>query len=262
MILDRFDATGQVAVVTGAGRGIGERCATALAEVGADVVCAARTAEQIEDTADQVRARGRRALAVRCDVTQRSDLEQLVESTLDEFGRIDILVNNAGGWPPQELLQTSEAAFEDAFHFNVTSAFVLTRLAAPRLAEGDGGAIVNISSRAGSIVQPGFAAYGTSKAALSFLTRTSAPELAPKVRINAIEAGAVETSALEFIKTDPEIERQLVENTPMRRLGHVDDVATMAVYLTTPASSYVTGKIFAVDGGIEHPQFEFPTTPL
>lgn len=262
MILDRFDATGKVAVVTGAGRGIGERCATALAEVGADVVCAARTPEQIEDTAGQVRALGRRALPIRCDVLQRGDLERLVEATIGELGRIDVLVNNAGGWPPRELLRTSEAAFEEAFRFNVTSAFLLTRLAAPHLAEDDGGAVVNISSRAGSMVQPGFAAYGTAKAALSFLTRNVAPELAPKVRVNAVEVGSVATSALEYVKSDPSIERQLVEHTPLRRLGHVDDVATMVVYLATPASSWVTGKVFAVDGGVEHPQFEFPTPEL
>ena len=176
MILDRFDASGMVAVVTGAGRGIGARCATALAELGADVACAARTQAQIDDTAEQIRTLGRRAIAVSCDVTQRADLEELVEATMHELGRIDILVNNAGGWPPRELFRTSESSFEDAFRFNVTSAFLLTRFAAPRMVESDGGgAIVNISSRAGSMVQQGFTAYGTAKAALSFLSRNLAP---------------------------------------------------------------------------------------
>ncbi len=172
MILDRFKVTDKVAIVTGAGRGVGAGIAIALAEVGADVVCAARSVDQLEETAEQIRASGRRALVVPTDVTDRPQLEALVEATMAEFGRLDILVNNAGGWPPQPLLRTSERAFEAAFRFNVTSAFLLTRFAVPKMVEsGDGGTIINISSRAGSMVQPGFTAYGTSKAALSFMTR-------------------------------------------------------------------------------------------
>src|SRR5205085_2400154 len=125
------------------------------------------------------------------DVTQRDQLEHLVEATVGEFGRIDILVNNAGGWLPREALRTSERSFEEAFHFNVTTSFLLTRFCVPKMAEGGAGAVVNISSRAGSMVQQGFAAYGTAKAALSFLTRNLASEFAPKVRVNAIEVGSV-----------------------------------------------------------------------
>lgn len=262
-ILDRFQLTDRVAVVTGAGRGIGAGTARALAEAGAHVVCAARTQEQIDETAAQVRERGRRALAVACDVTVRDDLEVLVARTVEELGRLDVLVNNAGGWLPVPLLQTSEKNFEAALRFNVTSAFLLTRFAVPKMLEtAGGGAVVNISSRAGSMVQPAFTAYGTAKAALSYMTRLMAPELAPKVRVNAIEVGGVETSALEMVLTDDAVRRELEENTPMRRIGSVDDVAAAVVYLASPAAAWVTGKVLEVDGGVEHPAFTVPTPTL
>jgi 7-alpha-hydroxysteroid dehydrogenase len=262
MILDRFRVDGKVALVTGSGKGIGAGSALALADAGADVVCAARTKDDIERTAEQVRERGRRALAVPTDVTQRDQLEALVEAASAEFGRVDILVNNAGGWLPREAMRTSERSFEEAFHFNVTSAFLLTRFCAPHLAASGEGAIVNISSRAGSMVQPGFAAYGTAKAALSFLTRNLASEFAPKVRVNAIEVGSVATSALDYVADNDEIRNEMVSKTPMARLGEVEDIAACVLYLASPAASWVTGKIFEVDGGIEHPQLSMPTTPL
>jgi len=132
----------------------------------------------------------------------------------------------------------------------------------PKMAEGGEGAIVNISSRAGSMVQPGFAAYGTAKAALSFLTRNLASEFAPKVRVNAIEVGSVATSALDYVASDENIRNEMIANTPMRRLGEVEDVAACVLYLASAAGSWVTGKVFQVDGGIEHPQLTIPTTPL
>ncbi|MGZ4706342.1 MAG: glucose 1-dehydrogenase [Acidimicrobiales bacterium] len=263
MILDLFKVTDKVAIVTGGGRGVGAGIATALAEVGADVVVAARSADQIEATADAVRATGRRALAVPTDVTDRAQLEHLVEAAVAEFGRLDIVVNNAGCWPPQPLLRTSERAFEAAFRFNVTSAFLMTRFAVPQMVEtAGGGVIINISSRAASMVQPGFTSYGTSKAALSFMTRQMAPELAPRVRVNAIELGGIETDALASVLTDESVRRQLEENTPMRRVGQVEDIAAFAVYLASPASSWVTGKVFEIDGGVEHPAFTVPYDTL
>jgi 7-alpha-hydroxysteroid dehydrogenase len=263
MILDLFKLTDRVAVVTGAGRGIGRGIALAFAEAGADVVCAARTREQIEETAGLVRERGRRALAVECDVNRSEQLESLVAAALAEFGRLDALVNNAGGWPPKPVLEISEQDFEAAFHFNVTQAFLLTKLCVPKMLEtAGGGSVVNISSRAGGMVQPAFVAYGTAKAALCFMTRQLAPELAPKVRVNAIEVGGVETDALRFVLTNDSIRRQLEENTPMKRIGRVEDIAACALYLASPASSWVTGKIFEVDGGAEAPAFVIPTQPL
>ena len=165
MLLDRFSLTDKVAIVTGAGRGIGAACALGFAEAGADVVIASRTKEQLEDVAYQVSDRGRRALGVPCDVNDPAILE-LRRPGDDEFGRIDIVVNNAGGAMPGAFLDTSEKAFEGAFHFNVTTAFTLSKLAVPHMLAGDGGSIVNISSAMGRLTDRGFVAYGTAKAAL------------------------------------------------------------------------------------------------
>ena len=250
MILDRFRLQDRVALVTGASKGIGRGIALAFAEAGADVVLASRTAADLERVADEVRALGRRALAVPCDVNERAQLEQLAERAWQTFGRIDVLVNNAGGAPPRPALRTSETAFEAAFHFNVTSAFVLARLVIPRMLERDGGAILNISSGLSWLVDKGFVAYGTAKAALSHMTRLLAYEMAPRVRVNAIAVGAVETDALRpFLQALPEARAKLEAATPMGRVGQPEDVAAAALYLCSPAASWVTGKVFEVDGG-------------
>jgi len=248
MILDRFKLTDQVAIVTGAGRGIGRGTALAFAEAGAHVVCAARSRDQIEDSAEQVRARGTRGLAVQCDVLERAQLENLVQATLDEFGRVDVLVNNAGGLPPKPALRTSEKEFDAAFHFNVTTAMHLSKQAIPHMLKRDGGAVVNISSGLGHLVESGFTAYGTAKAGLAHLTRLMACEFAPQVRVNAIAVGATLTDALgTFVKG--ELKEQMEALTPMARLGEVEDIAAAVLYLSSPAAAWVTGKVFEVDGG-------------
>ncbi|MCG8592046.1 MAG: glucose 1-dehydrogenase [Proteobacteria bacterium] len=248
MILDRFRLDGKVAVVTGAGRGIGRGCALAFAEAGADVVVAARTQAHLDELAEAIRGLGRRALTVPCDVTQPSQLDNLASQTLKEFGRVDVLLNNAGGSPPTPMLQLTDEAFEEAFHFNVTSAMSLSRHLIPHMVKSGVGSIINISSGLSHLVEPGFAAYGTAKAALSHLTRLMACEFAPHVRVNAIAVGATLTDALSpFVKGD--LREQMEELTPLGRLGEVEDISACALYLAAPAASWVTGKIFEVDGG-------------
>jgi len=257
MILDRFRVTDQVAIVTGAGRGIGAGSALALAEAGAHVVCAARTVEQINEVAEKIRALGRKALAIPCDVNDRAQLENIVTRTIGEFGQIDIVVNNAGGTPPQEALFTSEQMLEEAFHFNVTTAFLLSRLAARHMIERGAGAVVNISSSVSRFPLPGFVAYCTAKAALSHMTRVLAHEWAPKIRLNALAVGSVETSALALF-IDDDLRTKMSALTPMRRLGTVEDVAAAVLYLASPAASWVTGKGFEIDGGSEQSNWPFP----
>jgi 7-alpha-hydroxysteroid dehydrogenase len=253
VLLDNFRLTDQVAIITGAGRGIGAGCAVTFAEAGADVVIAARTQSQLEEVAEQVRSFGRRAVVLPLDVSKRESMEQLVAAAMAEFGRIDIVINNAGGTYPGPFLSVSERDFNNAFAFNVTTAFNLSQLAVPHMLAGGGGSIVNISSVMGKLRDRGYIAYGTAKAALSHMTRLMAADLSPRVRVNAIHVGSTVTSALEGVLTNPELERIMVENTPLKRLGSVTDIALGALYLCSPAGSYITGKHIDIDGGIEAP---------
>jgi 7-alpha-hydroxysteroid dehydrogenase len=249
MILDRFRMDGRVAIVTGASAGIGRGSAVALAEAGASVVLAARTKEKLDAAVAEIRKAGGKAIAVVTDVNAVEQLQRLVDATLEEFGRIDVVVNNAGGTMPGPALHLDVKDFEGAFHFNVGTAFHLTKLCAPHLAN-DGGAVVNISSAMSYMVDPGFVAYGTAKAALSHLTRLLACEWAPRIRVNALAVGATETEALGmFLNAAPEIRQQMIDMTPMGRLGTTDDIALGVLYLASPAASWITGKVFEIDGG-------------
>lgn len=261
-MLDRFRLDGQVAIITGSGRGIGAACALAFADAGADVVLSARTQKELDATAAEVRARGRRALVLPCDVMDAAQREALVARTIAGFGRLDILVNNAGGWGPKPALETTDEDFEACFRFNVTTAFSMSRLSVPHMVATAGkGAIINISSMAGSHPQPGFVAYGVGKAAMSWMTQELAQDFAPKVRVNAIGVGATRTTALtNFLSED--MERTMAAHNPMARLGDPEDVAACALYLASPAAAYVTGEVIGVSGGIVASQVTMPRASL
>jgi len=255
MLLDHFSLQDRAVVITGASRGIGQAIAVAFAEVGADVVLAARTQAALDETAERVRAHGRRAVVVPTDVTDRAQLERLAARAKEELGRIDVLVNNAGGGPFKDALRTSEQLFEGTLRFSLTSAFLLTRLVAPDMIARGKGTILNVTSAVGRVSSRGFVAYGTAKAALTHMTRLLGNELAPKIRVNALALGAIDTPALATVVADAKMTAGMIQRTPMRRIGRVEDAALAALYLCSDASSYVTGKVLEVDGGIETSNF-------
>jgi len=263
VILDRFRLDDQVAVVTGAGRGLGAAMALAFAEAGADVLIAARTQSQLDEVAEQIRSTGRRAHVVVADLAHPDDTAKLAAAAVEAFGKLDIVVNNVGGTMPNTLLTTSTKDLRDAFTFNVTTAHALTTAAVPLMLEhSGGGSIINITSTMGRVPGRGFAAYGTAKAALAHYTRLSALDLAPRIRVNAIAPGSILTSALEILATNDEIRIPMEKATPMRRLGDPLDIAAAAVYLASPAGSFLTGKTLEVDGGITYPNLDLPIPDL
>ena len=250
MITAPFSLQGKVAIVTGGGKGIGKAIGLAFAEAGATVVFAARTEADLDAAVAAAQQYDVQALAVPCDVLVDAQLQQLVDITVQRFGRIDILVNNAGGTMPKPMEKISAESFRRALDFNVTSAFLLSQYALPYLRESRGN-IINIASAAGRLVQPLFTSYGTAKAALIHLTKMMAAELAPDVRVNVISPGSIMTEALaSFIDADNR--EKMRRLTPMQQLGQPEDIAAAALYLASPAARWVTGKDLQVDGGTEN----------
>ena len=264
MILDRFKVDGRVAVITGAGRGIGAGSAVALAEAGADVVISARHRDQLEDVAAAVRRIGRRAHVVPADLMDLDAAAALAQAAFDEFGRLDIVVNNVGGTIPNAFLDTDPAYLEEAFHFNVSTAHALSRAAVPLMLKGEtgSGAIVNISSVMGRVSARGYLAYGVAKSALAHYTRLAAQDLSPTIRVNAIAVGSVMTSALDYVATDEAMMAEMTSKTPLARIGEVEDIAAAVLYLTSPAGSFLTGKVVEVDGGLQFPNLDLKLPDL
>ncbi|MHB1445072.1 MAG: glucose 1-dehydrogenase [Acidimicrobiales bacterium] len=250
MILDRFRLEGQVAVVTGGSRGIGAACALGLAEAGADLLISARQADSLAEVAARIDSLGRRVEVVACDLSDLENLPRLVETVSAAFGRLDIVVNNVGGTAPRPFLSTKARHLGHAFQWNVLTAYELTRAAVPLMLEGGGGAVVNISSAAAHLPERGYLAYGTAKAALDALTRFLAADLGPRIRVNAVAPGAIETEALAPMLEGP-IRDGIIARTHTRRLGRPEDIAAAVVFLASEAGSFVSGKVLEVDGGTE-----------
>ena len=263
MILDKFRLDDKIAVITGGGRGLGAAIALAFAEVGADVLIASRTQSELDAVAEKIRATGRRAHAVVADLAHPEVTAELAGQAVEAFGRLDIVVNNVGGTMPNTLLTTSTKDLKDAFTFNVVTAHALTVAAVPLMLEhSGGGSVINISSTMGRLAGRGFAAYGTAKAALSHYTRLAALDLCPRIRVNAIAPGSILTSALDVVASNDELRKPMEKVTPMRRLGDPDDIAAAAVYLASPAGSFLTGKTLEVDGGLTFPNLDIPVPDL
>lgn len=254
-ILDRFRLGGEVAVVTGAGKGIGRAIAIALAEAGADVALAARTQADLDNVAREIEALGRRALPLATDATDPEALERLAETTVAQLGKLSIWVNNAGGIPdatPRYLTRTPEANFDAQIALNLKAVWMGASVAARHMG-ADGGAIVNISSRSAFGPQVKNGPYGAAKAAVNSLTSTLSVELAPKIRVNAVAPGPVPTENFdECMGTDTEEKREkllAMIGIPMGRYGTPEDIAAAVVFMASPAASWVTGQCLYVTGG-------------
>jgi 7-alpha-hydroxysteroid dehydrogenase len=249
-ITQQFRLDGKAALVTGAGKGIGRGIALTFARAGADVALVARTKDHLDAVAEQISAIGRNAVPIAADVTDIDGLGDVVERAVSSLGGLDVLVNNAGG--VEQLgtyMDMTVSILENAFRFNVSAPFELGRHAVPHMLARGAGAIVNIGSMSGMQNERGFLPYSLAKSALGKFTQLAAIELAPRIRVNAILPGCVETDALRgFMDVMPDVRKGLHAKTPMRRNGTPDDIGAAALFFASDASSWITGKLLEVDG--------------
>jgi len=243
-----FRLDGEVAIITGAAAGIGRSIAETLAAAGAAVVVTDLNPKGANEVATAIKTAGGEAIGLECNVTDDNQREVVINTALKNFGKITILVNNAGGGGPKPF-DMPMSDFEWAFDLNVFSMFRLTQLAAPHIQNAGGGAVLNISSMAGENSNIRMASYGSSKAAVNHLTRNIAFDLGPMgIRVNAIAPGAIKTQALASVLT-PDIEKAMLKHTPLGRLGAAQDIANAALFLCSPAASWISGQILTVSGG-------------
>jgi NAD(P)-dependent dehydrogenase (short-subunit alcohol dehydrogenase family) len=237
---------GKLAVVTGAGRGIGRACALALAQAGADVVAISRSGDQLEALAREVEELGRRGEAVVCDVTDTAGMQAALRS----LDRIDVLVGSAGANIPEPFLEVSEEHLEELLALNVRATFLVAQAAARRMVEAGGGSIVTISSQMGHVGAANRTVYCTTKHAVEGMTKAMAVELAPHgVRVNSVAPTFLETPMTAPFFSDPAFRAEVERRIPLGRIGTVEDVTGAVVYLASPAAGLVTGTSLVVDGG-------------
>jgi len=249
-----IDLTGKVALITGAGRGIGKAIAIALAQAGADVCVTARTETQIQETAAEIRKMGHKALAISGDATDENVVPDIVARTVAELGGLHILINNAGMDLPKPLMATDCGEYDRIMDTNVKSIFMFTKAAAAHFITQKYGRIVNVASVAAFIAAPGQAIYHASKAAVAHLTKATAIELARyNINVNAVAPGWIRTDLISHLLGDEAMLAKYVKGIPLRRLGETADVAPQVVFLCSDFASYMTGSVVVIDGGIMIP---------
>lgn len=248
---EAFQLHGKVAIITGASKGIGEAIARYLAAYGANVVISSRKQQDLDVLSEEMRQTGAKVAAFAAHAGDLSQLQALVDFTIETFGGVDIVVNNAATNPVfGPVLDCAESAFDKIMQINVKSPFELAKMAHPSMKQRGGGSIINISSIAGITPDPGLGMYSISKAAMNMLTKVLAKEWGPDgIRVNAICPGLIKTKFSEALWSNDKILDRFTKHLPIARMGTVDEIAGMALYLASNASSYTTGGIFTADGG-------------
>lgn len=252
MIKEKFSLTGRVAIVTGASKGIGEAMARGMAEFGAHVVVSSRKQEAVDEVANKFQAEGLSAIGIECHVAKSDHREQLIDKVMEAYGRIDILINNAGTNPYfGPIHKMPENLYQKTMDVNMNAAIALSNLAYPIMKKQGGGSIINISSTSGIHSSAMMAAYDISKHALVALTKNQAIEWGKhNIRVNTICPGFVETKLSEALFQDEESFNRFLKRVPLHRASTPDEMAGMAVFLASDASSYVTGATLVNDGGL------------
>ena len=250
--MSEFSLEGKVAVVTGASRGIGRSVALRLAGANAKVVVSSRKLENVQPVADEIEAKGGKALALQAHVGRPDDVAALVAQTVEAFGRLDIAVNNAATNPHfGPLLTADEGQWTKILDTNLTGAFRVCKAVVPQMEKQGGGKIINLASVAGLRPSPGMGVYSVSKAGLIMLTQALALELGQaNIQVNAVAPGVIKTRFSQVLWSTPQIAEPMLGKLPLGRFGEPEDVAGLALYLASPASDYVTGGVFIVDGGM------------
>ncbi|MDP3974705.1 MAG: SDR family NAD(P)-dependent oxidoreductase [Candidatus Jorgensenbacteria bacterium] len=248
-----FDLTGKVALVTGARRGMGKADALALAAQGAKVVVSDINAEECEVVAEEIRAKGGEAFALKLDVSDAADVNRAFDSAIAQFGRLDILVNNAGIFAPKPALEMTESEWDRTIDINLKGQFLCAQRAAKEMAKNKWGRIINIASIASGQVGVGIALgahYTASKGGILGMTETMAIEFAPLgINVNAIGPGAIDTPMISAANMSKEAMAELLAGIPLKRMGTPEEIAAAVVFLASNEASYVTGATFFVDGG-------------
>jgi 7-alpha-hydroxysteroid dehydrogenase len=249
--VNAFSLEGKVALISGAGRGIGATIARVFAESGAAVALTARTANEVESVAADINRAGGRAIGLPADLLDIDSLPDVIARTVDEFGALDIVVNNAGAGGSPLFADTRVEHLRRSFDLMVAAPFELVRLALPHLLGQEDPSVINMTSVGAYRVTRGNLAHHTAKAALAHLTRLMAADLGPRVRVNALVPGPIETPGLkEVFDSRPGLREIVANRTRMRRIGTPEDVAYAAVYLASPAASWITGTLLDITGGV------------